>query len=264
MVEAVDFLEHGNPANSLVVQGSGGFRQIIEAVYSKPVSILVSTAYQPFNPDGSPPAGIPRVVVQIKYGFAGAMVSMRTLAGTPKVVSGTHVYVLAGIFFDDLATKPAPPTINTLVTAIATPQQGQDVLPTRWARGTFGDGPPIPLVGAVKTLKLGQGRLKGAQGYNHSPNPTWLMLFDWPIPGSAADSVPTQSQNPLPGGIIPIPGAPASPGVDPYFSLDAITSKIEFTYGLTFSTSSTGDVYTPDNTGLVKCDAEFYDGEELA
>ncbi len=196
----------------------------------------------------------------------GARQVSYTLAGTPKTVSGSRIYVEAQIFYDDNGFLPASGAITTNVTAFFSEGEGQDLQPTTWVR-TF-DPVNLIYVNSFQTLIVGPGALREAIGYNHSSSPTWLFFWDWPFPGIARTTAPTGfpsqgGNNPgFPLLIVPIPGAPASPGVDPYFSFDAIESKINFTFGLAYSCSSTGDGYMYDNTALVNVEAELYQGDE--
>jgi hypothetical protein len=224
-----------------------------------PTAVTVRTSYTPFSPSDPHTALPPKVLIRITSGVLGVKSFIYTLAGTPKTISGTDFYVEAQVFFDENGTIPAPATLGTDVVAYFAEGEGQDLQPTTWLKATFGGGPPQLLVGFFLTLFLGQGRLRQVQGYNHSPNPTWLMFFDWPNPGSTPATVPTNDQ--IPFLTIPVPGAPAAPGVDPFYSWDGIESKKDFTYGLAFVTSARGDIYLPDNTGLVSVEAELYQGE---
>jgi hypothetical protein len=232
-------------------------------------TVTVRTALGPFNQvfqGADVLLGIPKVLIRITSGVPGARTISYTMAGTPKTVSGSNVYVQAQIFYDELGTILAPGSVSTNVTTTFSEGHGQDNQPTTWARSNFGSG---IIVGSFQTLFIGPGALKQINGYNYSSSPTFLMLWDWPVPGQTPVTPPGA---PPPGGnnpgqplhVIPIPGAPASPGVAPYFSLDSIESKISFSYGFAFSCSSTGNEYTYDDTGEVYVAAEFYRGDEYA
>jgi hypothetical protein len=232
-----------------------------------PSTVTVRTSFYPFNtsgPGSAPVApGIPKVLIRITSGVLGVKSVNYTLAGTPKTISGSDFYVEARVFYDEMGVIDAPSTMGTDVIAYFSDGEGQDLQPTTWKKATFAsDGPPVVLVGPFQTLFLGPGRLREVQGYNHSVNPVWLMFFDWPIPNQLPTVQPTNDQ--VPFLTIPVPGTPWSqgaPGVDPFYSWDGIESKKDFTYGVAFSCSSTGDVYTPDGAGLVSVEAELYQGE---
>jgi hypothetical protein len=226
---------------------------------NSPTAVTVRTSYQPFPSKGPHTALAPKVRIRITSGVLGVKSVIYTLAGTPKTISGTDFYVEAQVFFDEEGIIAAPGTLFTDVVAYFTEGTGQDLQPTIWKKAVFGGGPPQTLVGAFQTLFLGQGRLRQVEGYNNSPNRTWLMFFDWPNPGSTPATIPTNDQ--IPFLTIPIPGSPGAPGVDPYYSWDGIQSKKDFTYGCAFQTSASGTIYLPDNTGAVSVEAELYQGE---
>lgn len=228
-------------------------------------TVTVRTSYAPWPRNITAPATLspatPKVLIRITTGVLGVKSVVYTLCGTPKTVSGTDFYVEAQVFLDEQGAIAAPGTVFTDVTAYFSEGEGQDVQPTVWVDNDFvNDAGGTELVSAFQTLYIGPGRLREAIGYNDSANPTWLMFFDWPPPGTSALVAPTNGGKPFL--VIPIPGAPVSPGVDPYFSFDAIESKKDFSYGLAFATSSTGNVFTFDDTGLVHVEAELYQGDE--
>jgi hypothetical protein len=257
-----DYIVRGNFANSNQVNGSQ-WVQIAEMHLPGPATVTVGTTYIPFSNTIAGPAAQPRVLIRIRHGTGGGYGVVYTLAGTPKKVTGQTFFVEASVWLDENGTIPAEPgdNVKTTVFAYFADGEGQDLQPTTWSPSFFGG---MSYVGSFETLFVGPGRMRQAIGYNHSANPTWLMFFDWPWPTISPATPPLAGTQAVPILIVPIPGAPASPGIDPYFSFDAIESKKDFVYGCAFATSSTGDSFTYDNTGLVHVDLEIYQGDRAA
>ena len=232
-------------------------------------TVTVRTAYappfsQPINNVVTNPTDIPKVLIRITSGVLGVKTVSYTMCGTPKTVSGTDFYVEAQVFYDESGIIAAPGYINASVTAYFSEGEGQDLQPTTWVQSNFAN---YTYVGSFLTLYQGPGQLREVIGYNHGAAPTWLFFWDWPFPGNTAATAPT---GPPPGGnnpshpilIIPVPANAASgTSADPYFSFDAISSKKNFTYGLAFAASSTGDTYSYDSSALVHVEAEIYRGD---
>jgi hypothetical protein len=240
----------------------GVWTQVAECHLTHSATVTITSAFVPFPSTLALEGKNPKVLLRIQSGIEGARAETFTLAGNPKSLSGTDFYVQAQVFFDELGQEPALPIAKTQVVCGFADGFGQDLQPTSWVVSVFPqtDAPTL-LVGPGAQVKMGPTRMRQAQGYNFSSNPTYLMFFDWPQPGATAGQPPPVGS--IPNVIVPIPGKPASPGVAPYFSQDNIESKRDFTYGIYWAASSTGDVYTFDSTATVHVETEVYHGAVL-
>jgi hypothetical protein len=257
-----DLVVAGSIGDSATATG-GRWIQVTQLELSASSTVTLGSAFTPFSP--SVDLGqVPTVVLRIRFGIAGVQSTTSTLAGNPKTLSGTHFYVEAQVFYDELGTVLAPFSAASLVQCWFSIGDGQDLQPTAWGSDVFPqDDAPTLIVGPAKQMFTGPGRIRQLQGYNHTDGPEWLMVFDWPQPGNAVGSAPPNGT--LPKIVLALSRSTAgdSPaGGDQNFSYDNITSKRDFIFGAYWAASSDGTTFVYDDTAMIHVEWEVYPGDK--
>jgi hypothetical protein len=199
----------------------------------------------------------PRVLLKILIGGGNAAGGDNTLqvvpAGVPVTVAGESIYVVAGVYLDELGLSPffMTDTGNFSVTVSAfLSVQGDsvDTMKSQWVIPVS----PLAGVGGIETdlgiHVYGPRHLKQAHGFANPANAatTYLMFFDW---NGQPTTIP-------PNGTIPLFTIPLPPGL--HFSWDCITSSRKFEWGVVWALSTSPDFFVFDDASTARVDLELY------
>lgn len=208
----------------------------------------------------------PRVMLKVIIGSGnksgGSTVTRLVPAGAAIRVSGKQIVVSALITTDERGIVALPGNVvNANVTAplyvFLSEEDGGDLEPTQWCSPlNSGYSPADPFVTSFAIISRVAIRIKSIRAYHLLTGVRFLMFFDTVLLNPTA--VAAAGLNPIIS--IPFSGLGDTPPVvtEPYKQFELVRSAKPFQVGCMWAVSSTGDVFTYDNTAKFNTEVELY------